>query len=246
MTTRLGIGAAVAALLAAALTSTTTASATAQDPLLGAPVTGQCFDMSTEELSQPTYPEAAIDCTLPHTSQVVGVAVLPDDLAYESPDLEQFALESCYAAVRKAIGVKNMRALSLTAYNVGFFVPSTDLQSAGARWLRCDVVLGHLAELHALPAKLEVGRFPYAKGVSRCLAGRDFHVTVCAEKHTYRATAAVTVPGKKFPSVKKWQRLGNRQCVRGVTSRQFRFGWPSKSSWKAGDHTLTCYSRTKK
>ena len=246
MTTRLGIGTAVAALIAAALTTITPTIAGAQDPMLGAPVAGQCFDMSPEELSQPTYPEAAIDCALPHTAQVVGVAVLPDDLTYEDRGLEQFALESCYAAVRQAIGVKNMRALNLTAYNLGYFAPAPELQAAGARWLRCDLVLGHLAELHVLPAKLDVGRFPYAKGVSRCLTGRDFHVTVCSEKHTYRATAAITIPGRKFPNEKTWQRLGDKRCLRGVTSRQFRFGWPSKASWKAGDHTLTCYSRTKR
>lgn len=249
MTTRLGIGAAVAALLTAALTTLgpTSAGATslAQDPLLGAPVAGQCFDMDPDELTQPTYPEAPIDCTLPHTARTLAVAQLPDELAYDSPDLDGFALETCFAAQREALGLKNMAKVSLTAYYIGYFVPSPEQQAAGARWLRCDLVLGQVKELHPLPDDLTVGKKP-KKAVARCLTGRDFRVTVCADKHTYRATGAIKVSGKKFPSQKKWQKLGNTMCVRAVTTRQFRFGWPSEAAWDAGDKTLTCYSKTKK
>jgi hypothetical protein len=245
MTTRLGIGAAVAALLAAALSTTVPASAGAQDPLLGAPAVGQCFDLSPEELAQPTYPEAAIDCATPHTAQTLAVAQLPVELAYDSPDLDGFALETCFAAQREALGLKNMTKVSLTAYYIGYFVPSAEQQAAGARWLRCDLVLGQVKKLHPLPDKLTVGKKP-KKAVARCLTGRDFRVTVCAEKHTYRATGAFTIPGKKFPSVRKWQELGEKKCLRVVSTRQFRFGWPSEASWDAGDRSLTCYTKTKR
>ncbi|RYB94495.1 hypothetical protein EUA93_09150 [Nocardioides oleivorans] len=246
MTTRLAIGAAVAALLAAAVTATAPTSAVAQDPVLGAPVVGQCFDLDAEELSQPSHPETAIDCSAPHTSRVVGVAIVPDGLGLQGPKVERFALETCYAAARTAIGVRNMRALNLTAFRIGWFVPTDEQQAAGARWLRCDLVLGGPSDLQPLPAQLEVGRFPYATGVSRCLAGRDLHDTACSSRHTYRATAAVTVPGKRYPRAEAWQELGNTRCVPGVITRVFRFGWPTKASWKAGDHTLTCYSRTRR
>jgi hypothetical protein len=246
MTTRLGIGAAVGALLAAALTTLAPSSASAQDPLLGAPVVGQCFDLSTDELASPEYPEAPIDCATDHTAQVVAVATLPDGMVWSGEDYEQFALETCYPAIREAIGAKNMLAVNLSAYTLGYFGPTADQQAAGARWMRCDLALGSLAGLHPLPTKLKVGKFPYKKTVSRCLAGRDFHVTTCAEKHTYRATAAIKIKGKKFPSARAWQRLGDNKCLRGVTSRQFRFGWPSKVGWKAGDRTLTCYSKTRR
>ncbi len=245
MTRRLGVGAAVTALLAAAVTAGAPA-ATAVDPLDGAPVVGQCFDMSPEELTAASYTEAAIDCASDHTAQVTRVALLPEGVAYETRAMTRFALETCFAAQRRTLGVKNMLAVNLSAYNVGFFGPTAEQQAAGARWIRCDIVLGSSAGLEPLPKKLELGRFPYRKSVSRCLAGRDFHTTVCTDRHTYRATAAIEVAGRKFPSAKAWKRLGNTRCVRGVTSRQFRFGWPSKDSWKAGDHTLTCYSRTRR
>lgn len=236
---------AVTGLVAAALTTVTAPSAVAADPNFGAPVVGQCSDMNREELDLASYVEAPVDCAGPHTAQVIAVAQMPADLTYESPGLTKFALETCYPAQRKTLGTSQL-GVRLTAYNLGYFGPTPEQQAAGARWLRCDLVLRSDETLLPLPGKLKIGKYPFKKSVSRCLAGRDFHVVVCAKKHTYRATAALKVDQKKFPSQKAWQRIGTQRCRTATTSRAYRFSWPSKVGWKVGDRSLVCYSRTRR
>src|SRR5688500_1227818 len=80
MTRRLGPSAVITSLLAAVLSAWSTPAASAADPMYQAPVVGQCFDMSPEELALPSHPEAPVDCAGEHTSQVIAVALLPDDL----------------------------------------------------------------------------------------------------------------------------------------------------------------------
>ena len=245
MNRRLGTSAAILGLLAAALTIATGPTAGAADPLYHAPVVGQCSDMSRAELDLSSYGEASVDCAGPHTAQVTAVAALPEGLAYDSPDFTELAVGTCNAAQREATGASKL-GIKLTAYAIGFFVPTAEQQAAGARWLRCDLVLLGGTELTPLPGKLDVGKYPHKKAVSRCLAGRDFLVTTCDAKHTFRATAAIKVKGKKYPKEKAWQRLGTDRCRSATSSRTYRFSWPSKVDWKVGDRALVCYTQTKK
>ena len=258
-TRRPGRGAALTGLLAAALAASFAAAsaassaaaapaapaATASDPTFQAPTVGQCFDMSPEELAASSYAEAPVDCAASHTSVVIAVAQLPDGLTYDSGRLQRFALETCFPAQRKVLGTSRLE-MRLTAYDIGWFVPTPEQQAAGARWLRCDLVLGDPADLQPLPATLDVGTFPFRRSVSRCLAGRDFHLTVCSQNHTFRATAAVRVDAARYPSERAWQRIGTQRCRTLVSSRSYRFGWPSKLAWKAGDRALICYTRTRR
>jgi hypothetical protein len=244
MTRRLGLSAAVAALVAATLT-TVNAPASAADPTFGAPAVGQCFDMNVEELAAASYVEAPVDCAGTHTARTIAVAQLPDDLAYGSTGkLTRFALETCFPAQRKVLRT-SLLAMRMSAYNVGYFLPTAEQQAAGARWLRCDLVLGG-ASLEPLPAKVALGKFPFKKSVSRCLTGGDFVLTVCSSRHSFRASAAIKVKASKYPSEKAWQRIGTQRCRSAVTSRSYRFGWPSKAAWKAGDRALICYSKSRR
>jgi hypothetical protein len=245
MTRRLGTSAAIVGLLTAALTASIAPAAGAADPLYQAPVVGQCSDMSRAELDLPSYAEPAVDCAGPHTAQVTAVATLPDGLAYDSPDITELAVETCYTAQRQATGASKL-GIRLTAYAIGWFIPTPEQQAAGARWLRCDLVLLGGKELTPLPGKLDVGKYPFKKSVSRCLAGRDFLVTTCAAKHTYRATAAIRIKAKKYPKEKAWKRIGTDRCRSATTSRTYRFSWPSTVEWEVGDHSLVCYTQTRK
>jgi hypothetical protein len=246
MTRRLGTSAAIVGLLAAALTTTAPiAGAAAADPAYQAPVMGECSDMSRDELDLPTYTEPAVDCAGTHTAEVTAVAVLPDGMAYDSPDFTELALATCNGGKRQALGASKL-GMHLTAYAIGYFIPTPEQQAAGARWLRCDLVVLGGAELLPLPGTLDVGKFPYKATVSRCLTGPDFAVTACSEKHTYRATAAIKVKAQRYPREKAWKRLGTDRCRSATTSRTYRFSWPSKVDWKVGDRALVCYTQTKK
>lgn len=229
----------------AASFATAAPAASASDPTFQAPTVGQCFDMSPSELAASSYGEAPVDCGASHTSVVIAVAQLPDGLTYGSGRLQRFALETCFPAQRKVLGTSRLE-MRLTAYDIGWFVPTPEQQAAGARWVRCDLVLGDPADLRPLPATLDVGAFPFRRSVSRCLAGRDFHLTVCSQDHAFRATAAVRVDAARYPSERAWQRIGTQRCRTLVSSRSYRFGWPSKLAWKAGDRALICYTRTRR
>ncbi|MBS2936297.1 septum formation family protein [Nocardioides sp. J2M5] len=246
MTRRLGAGAIAAALLMTALTTFATSTAAgAADPAFGAPAVGQCSAITAPEIQLPTYSGAPVDCAGEHTSQVIAVGQMPADLGYEDKGLARFALETCYPAQKQVLGTK-LPGVRLTAYDLAYFAPTAEQQAAGARWLRCDLVLRSDDVLLPLPAKLDLGRKPYAKGVSRCLAGRDFHVTVCSDKHTFRATAALKVKGNAYRSKKAWTKLGTERCRAVTRSRTYRFSWPSKVSWKVGDRSLVCYTQTRR
>lgn len=236
---------AAALVVLAALAKPAAPSAGAADPLLQAPAVGQCFEMSGAELAGASYTEAPVDCSASHTSTVIAVAVLPDGLSYDGDGLTSFALETCLPVQRRVLGTSTL-GMRLTAYTLGYFGPTPEQQAAGARWLRCDLVLGDVADPRPLPGRLEVGRYPFKKAVSRCLAGRDFHVTACSQRHTHKATAAIRVPAARYPGEKAWQRIGTRRCRGAVTSRTYRFGWPTELAWKAGDHALVCYSKTRR
>ncbi|TGN63613.1 hypothetical protein EXE59_06370 [Nocardioides eburneiflavus] len=244
MTRCLGLSAAVAALVAATLT-TVTAPVSAADPGVGAPAVGQCFDMDVEELAAASYVEAPVDCAGTHTARTIAVAILPDDLTYASTGkLTRFALETCFPAQRKVLRT-SLLGMRMSAYNVGWFLPTPEQQAAGARWLRCDLVLGG-ASLEPLPAKVALGKLPYEKSVSRCLTGGDFLLTTCTSRHAFRATAAIKVKASRYPSEKAWKRIGTQRCRNAVTSRSYRFGWPSKPAWKADDRALICYSKSRR
>ncbi len=244
MIRRLGLTVAMTGLLAAAITSLAAPQATAADPTFEAPVVGQCFDMDVAELAEASYTEAAVDCAAEHTSEVIAVTQVPEAMAYDSSAMARFALETCFPAQRRAVSAGKL-GLRLTAYSLGYFAPTAEQQAAGARWLRCDLVLVAGRKLSPLPGRLKVGRFPFPDRVSRCLAGRAFSVTVCTKKHTFRATAALRVDAKRFPKERAWKRLGERRCRGAVQSRTFRFGWPSKAAWQAGDRGLICYTQTR-
>ena len=237
--------AAVAGLLAGALGLVAVPSAVAADPLFQAPAVGQCFDMSGEELAAASYTEAPVDCASSHTSTTIVVAVMPDGLSYESSGFTRFALETCLPVQRKVLGTSKLR-MRMTAYSFAYFGPTPEQQAAGARWMRCDLVLGDVRDPRPLPGRLDVGSYPFKKAVSRCLVGRDFRVTVCSARHTYRAAAAMRVRAERYPSEKAWQRLGTKRCRGAVSTRTYRFGWPSKLAWKAGDRALLCYSKTRR
>jgi len=243
MSRRPGSSAVVLVGVLAAAVGPGAATARAVDPMVGAPVVGQCHDMSPDELAAASYDEAPIDCTTTHTATTIAVAQLPDELGLGGRRLERFALEACFAAQRAALGT-TARGVRLTAYDIGWFVPSTEQQAAGARWVRCDLVLGSARDLQPLPTDVRVGRGRADASVARCLAGRAARVTTCTHPHTFRATSALRVDGARYPTRKARDRIGADRCRTAVTTLSYRFGWPAKAAWRAGDRTLVCYART--
>lgn len=230
-----------AALLALLAGVATPAPAQAADPTVGAPVVGQCSDLAPADRDADTWAGAPVDCAGPHTAQVVAVAVLPDRLGYDSPGLEVFALRTCYAGQEQALGA-GLRRARLTAYDVAWFVPDAAQQAAGARWLRCDLVLPTGRRLAPLPARPALGARPDADEVARCLAGRQQRVVTCSARHALRVSASVMAPGRRYRDAEGWTDLGRERCPRATGARSFVLAWPSRVAWRAGDRALLCFA----
>lgn len=253
MTSRLALGAATVALLATTLTgpaSTAAAAsraAAAADPLAGAPTVGQCSDMSRRELQRNSFTEAPVDCAGPNTAEVVAVPVLPDKVSYKRIGrITRIAMKACMPVIEDRLGTSTLR-VRMTAYSLGFFLPTTSQRAAGARWVRCDLVRYGGGRLLPLPETLAVGTFPFSDTAARCLVGRKRFITACSERHTYRASSAVKVRAERFPSREGWLRLAARACPRRVsTPRSFWATWSSKAAWSTGDRAIVCYSRTRR
>ena len=144
---------ALLALVGTALTRGGQAALTPRSTLASAsPAVGTCYRMSTKELGQASYGEAAVDCLAKHTSQVIGVTYLPGGLSWRKASiarLAKVALKDCYPTITAALGgTVELRAQS--AYRLAYFVPSKAQRKAGARWIRCDLILG-VGPLAALP-----------------------------------------------------------------------------------------------
>ena len=243
MPRRPGPSAAVLVGMLAAAVGTGAATARAADPMVGAPVVGQCHDMSPDELAAASYDEATVDCATTHTATTIAVAELPEGLDLASGRLERFALETCFAG--SAHGARHHRARRpADGVRPRLVRPDRRAAGRGSRWVRCDLVLGDARELRPLPTDVRIGKGRADASVARCLAGRAARVTTCTQPHTFRATSALRVDATRYPARKARDRIGADRCRKAVSTLSYRFGWPAKAAWKAGDRTLVCYSRT--
>lgn len=216
-----------------------------QDPGFGQPGVGTCYQMSTKELGQASYGEGAVDCLAKHTSQVIGVTYLPSGLSWRKASvarLGKIAQKDCYPAITTALGgTVELRAQS--AYRLAFFVPSKAQRKAGARWIRCDVILG-VGPLAALPPSYALSD-PPADNVAACLNGSG-SVRACTKKHVYRTIGAVAVDRKRYLSDRAFTSVGGRKCRAAYGKKTAYLTWPSKTVWKQGERAITCYKRSSK
>ena len=98
----------------------------------------------------------------------------------------------------------------------------------------------------AIPQDLDIGDPPYAPEIASCLTNRGWYTT-CSRKHGFGNVVVLGVGADKYPSDKQWYRMGLRRCDDVVKKPRlgYRWTWPSKYAWKAGDdHNLSCYSVT--
>lgn len=208
-----------------------------------APATGRCYNLTYTQ----TYPVSSsvpyVHCTDKHTTKTFLVKNVPNNIDYKhitNDEMIRVATQICYPKFASTLG-STPENQHLTAYSYIFFSPTAAQRTAGARWVRCDVVLYGGRTLRALPTDT----IPFIQGeitdaTRRCLVTSDHWYTTCAGAHSYRSSAAYTLTaGTHYRTRDQFLAVTHKLCP----GTDFAV-WPDRYSWDSGDHVLTCYDRT--
>lgn len=210
------------------------------DPTVGAPTVGACYDLTYKQGFAESVPVAPVDCSTTHTAVVARIGELPSSLTWSSPKAKigNAVGDQCGRALDARIG-SNPVLIALSAYNWMWFEPSEAEQEAGARWFSCVIVAPEDNALTDLPDPLPRLSKHLPDELSRCFVGRKYLSTTCADRHDWRVTFAVLVRQKVTRT--SFYRASQRFCPAHVTSRTWV---PTYSSAKARSFVLSCSSKT--
>jgi hypothetical protein len=188
-------------------------------------------------------------CKKAHDDRVIAVPDLPAGVSWTDLSDKQIVkqgVKACMPALRQVLG-QNDKVRDRSAYDFVFFQPTADQIAAGARWLRCDLVLRHGKTLADLPNDKTpaLSGLPLHDKVARCLKGTSHITTTCSSKHSYRATGSFTVAGTSFPGRTALVHAGRAKCPSRVDSRSYLFVWKPKLIWNlVHDRTVVCFTKT--
>jgi hypothetical protein len=226
--------------LAAALAASFTSPALA-GPGYHQPAVGGCHDYGARALRGNSETSRPVDCAGTHRELTVAVPRLPAGVRYRPVRGTLRAVGArCYRAFFRTLGGP-ARIRATSAYDLAYFVPTRRERAHGARWVRCDLVLG-VRSPQPLPAPLLTSPLDY--GRTRCLSPRPFIATACSRPHRYRAKGSIRLRGP-FPGRRALLRIGQRRCPALVPRGAYHFTWSSRQAWRAGQKRIVCYTKTR-
>jgi Septum formation len=249
--TRPGAGLAVTGLLALALAAAGVlgAGSPANAGGGGKPTVGECRTLTAAQAAARTDTTAPSGCGTAHDDRVIAVPHLPTGVSWtglSDAQIVKQGIKACTPALRTALG-QNDKVRDRSAYDLVFFQPTAAQIAAGARWVRCDLVLRRGKTLADLPTDRipALSGLPLKKRVTRCLKGTHHIVTTCSSTHSYRATGSFTVASTSFPGRTALVRAGRAKCPSRVDSRSYLFTWKAKVIWNlVHDRTVVCFTKT--
>jgi hypothetical protein len=243
----------VASMLTAGATATAAAPGTPQllDPDFEKPTIGECHNYGMTVANQPTDTSPVVPCGTTHTAKVLATPMLPASLTWETATADAMNLalaKACLPAFNSILG-RTEKLRQKSAYDIVTFVPTQAQKDAGARWMRCDLVLSGGYSLQPITRNTSpiLHAYPLPKSVTSCLVGPDDTIrrTVCSKTHRYRATGTWLVERTYYPGHDALLSIARNRCPGLVTTPRWWFAWwMTRNMWKAGDRTITCYSHT--
>jgi Septum formation len=248
--TRLGAGPVTMLLLTLALGTAGLFAATPADAGAGGkPRVGECRALTAAEAAAATNTTAPTGCRRAHDDRVIAVPDLPTGVSWTDLSDKQIVkqgVKACAPVLHTVLGHGD-KLRDRSAYDFVFFQPTDAQIAAGARWLRCDVVLRQGKALADLPtdATPALPAPPLKDRVARCLKGPNLITTTCSSRHSYRATGAFTMAGASFPGRTALVHAGHANCPSRVSSRSYVFDWKPKLFWTlVHDRTVVCFTKT--
>ena len=247
--TRSPLRALLGALLAAAVTgSVLTASLTSPaDAATPKPEVGDCHSLTYVESRQVSDTDPRVSCERTHTSRTIAVKTLPGSAFRDNEALGKAGYRACATALTTELG-SSASARALSAYGFVFFAPTKAEIKAGARWVRCDIVLRGVKTLLALPAAKTpaLGAAPHAARLAQCIraTSKSVDFTACSTTHNYRAVGTVAVSGSKYPARSRFRKIAAQRCTAIVGSEDWYTSYPSQYGWVLGkERQLVCHGR---
>jgi hypothetical protein len=229
-----------------------------QPPHAFTPEADTCHASVVSTVSAKTY--NPVDCGLKHLVQTIHVGQLSGAIADlpEPPELSDTAAEPAYAECDKGAAAKLGRNWRDFQFDLLVRLPAATAWQAGARWVRCDLVVpadltkasnADLVEQTGPldSAKLLLGCFDYKSGADARFTGVD-----CTTAHNAEYVGSDSLPpGTKYPETdEEWNQIHER-CFAltatfvGVSIKDLTTGvssWvESQARWTGGDRSVRCY-----
>ena len=199
------------------------------DPMAGAPTVGTCADMTWADVMGETATED-VDCARRHTTEVVGVGQLPDDLSWDQRRKVGKAVVAACAPAWETITTDDHLLYRRSAYEKFWFMPSQEQRDAGARWFRCDLARVKGEKLMVITgAGMPTVTKKLHSNVRRCMT-KDFYGTVCKTKVRHlgwrnKEAFWLSVPAKDARAEKKVRRAALERCPDRVRTPKFAWSW---------------------
>jgi hypothetical protein len=255
------VGAAVVLVAVSAVAACSSGGASSSEPTYGPdlPAVGACRVLTLAEIKPTSNATPTVSCSSPHTAVTIAVGGFPasevTNANLRNGTLGNQALQRCTAAWRSTVG-GTVEAQHTTALGLAYYLPDSQQLSSGARWYRCDLVLGGSdgMQLQDLPRHVQGlldGVIP--DSLQACRTAPDFdsgHEVACSSPHVLRAIGTASLPDQpRYPGTAALRTDSAKGCGRvatrwlhGRVGGGTAYQWPDQVSWQLlGDRSATCW-----
>lgn len=247
-------------------TTPTTPTVAADPTTPAAPIVGSCYQLTVDQLTQPTNDSPVASCAGDHTAQTIYVGQLDAIaeghlLGVDSTKLQQQVKDQCPKAFNDYVG-GNAERRDLSRLRVVWFSPTVEQADAGAEWFRCDVIaFGQGDDLATLTKQVprealrsDKGLASYGLCGTNAPGSADFVRVLCNLPHAWKAVSTISLDTSKdnsgaYPGAAKVSTQGEDTCKEDARAAQnyalkFQYGWewPTADQWENGQHYGICWA----
>jgi len=226
------------------------------------PTVGACRVLTAADITPTSNETPTVSCSSAHTSVTILVGGFPaaavTNANLTNGTLGNEALQRCTTAWRRTVG-GDTTAQHITTLGMAYYLPDSDQLSHGARWFRCDLVLGGqdgmpLLDLPAHVNGLLDGTVP--DNLVACRTSPDFksgREVPCTIRHVLRAVGTAPLPDQAtYPGGPALKAASEKGCLfvvkrwlHGRIDGGIAYQWPDEIGWRLlGDHSATCWTVT--
>lgn len=207
---------------------------------IGAPVVGECHDLTFKQIALPSDPTRPVPCASKHTTQVLAVMKPPAGARSGQDDARAYAVgKACGDAYKKAVG-GDSKSRTRTLYSIAWFFPTAAQKAKGARWMRCDVTLTDNRRAYPLRGSqpfLADGPTDRELRCGRAVPGEQasWEFVPCAAKHEFLPRKFIPADaGTPYTEAQK-------RAAQACPPYFLLYTWSLPEQWGIGDRWYVCW-----